>query len=81
MSEPSKANLSGTDRFTVIFGYGIGALIDGWLLMLAVGLAVGSGAKIPAFGYWVCVFFAFVIAQIVGTSLVSTTLKLNNLGK
>ena len=81
LTEPSKADLDGSDKAALVLGYGASALIDGWLVMLAFGLAVGCGAKIPAFGYWACVFFAFVAAQVFGTSLGSTTLRIKNLGR
>lgn len=43
------------------------AFVDGWLLMLALAVLHSSAPRqVPAFGYWACVFVAFVLAGIVG---------------
>lgn len=43
----------------------LGDLSDGWMLMLAFGLAHSAAPQVPAFGYWICVFVSFVLAGIV----------------
>ena len=60
---------------TQIFNY----FVDGWLLMLAFGVAHAAAAGIPPFGYWQSFFFAFVIAGLAGTGVSGVDAKVKHL--
>lgn len=51
--------------------------IDGWLVMLAFGVAHASAKGVPAFGYWQSAFIGMVVAGLTttGNLLVSSRIK------
>lgn len=54
------AKVAFTDALSVYGGY----FADGWLTMMAFGLVHSEDKGVPALGYWVSVFVAFVVSQI-----------------
>lgn len=81
VNDPGAANFGTEGAIVLGSAMGIAALLDGLLLMLALRLARRKGANIPRFGYWVCVFFGFVIAQVTATANSSLDLRVKALGR
>lgn len=59
----------------------LGIAIDGWLLMLAIGVLHAERPIVPTFGYWQSTFLAWVIAGIVGTGLITVSQRVRRIGK
>lgn len=57
-----------------------GALaMDSWMLMLLLGVLHTNGVHIPALGYWVCMFTAWVISAISQTGAFSIHQRIRKL--
>lgn len=57
-----------SEALTDLIGHYANVFFDGWLVMLLVGLLHASGVAIPALGYWVSLFTAYVLAGLCGTA-------------
>lgn len=55
--------------------------LDGWLVMLAFGVAHGSAKGVPAFGYWQSAFMAWVVAGLASTGNLGLTARVKKLAK
>lgn len=69
-TDPDKPPWS--DAIAVLVGQAAEAFTDGWLLMLAIGMAHSYHHSIPTFGYWPCVFFGWVLAGLAATGVAPT---------
>jgi acyl dehydratase len=65
----------------LLFRHAFGFFVDGWMLMLALGVAHASSRVVPALGYWQSTFLAWVLEGIVVTGHVELRERIKKLGK